>query len=301
MLLLAAVLCLGLPACAHDSSLQGRLAVAEQLVREIEEDLKGADRSLKAGEVDRAVDLLKDAKEKVQDPQMVYYADRENMEDRISQGESRCAAAKDAKERREVAALIPERKEKADQAMAEFRAAADALQDRASLNRKRAEKAREAFDAAIRFLDESKRFEIDPAWTAYAKAQRKELSQRTAQLVVAESILSFLEGPVARSAQAKASFEKVKQSKKHDEKTVLLTAARDGYLACGTDAAALVAQAPTLERESITVNGAKTTVKAFAAACEAQARTVDGILNPGKAQPPPPPPPGKPTRPGKRK
>jgi hypothetical protein len=298
-LLLAAVLFLGLPSCAHDSSLQGRLAGAEQLVREIEEDLKGADRNIKSGEVDKAMDQLQDAKEKVQDRQMLYYADRENMEDRISQAESRGVAARDAKLRREIAAQIPEQKAKGDQAMTEFRGAADALQDRAALNRKRAERAREAFDAVTHFLDDSKRFEIDSAWLSYAQGLRRELAQRTAQLTLAESILGFLEGPVAKSAAAKAAFDKVKMSKKHDEKTVLLTQARDGYLACGTDAAALVAQAPVLERESLTVNGAKTTVKAFAAACEAQARTVDGILNPGKAQPAPPP--TKPAKPGKKK
>jgi hypothetical protein len=298
LFLAAAVLLLGLPACAHDSSLQGRLAGAEQLVREIEEDLKGADKGIKTGDVDRAVDLLADAKEKVQDRQMLYYVDRENLEDRIAQGESRCVAAKDAKLRREVAAQIPDRKEKGDGLMADFRSAADALQDRAGLSRKRAQNAREAFDAANRFIEESKRFEIDSNWVFYVNGMKRELAQRTAQLTLAEAILSFVEGPLAKSVQAKAAFDKVKTAKNREEKTALLTQSHDLYLACNTDGAALTAAAPALEREFLLVNGAKTSVKAFVASCDAQAKTVDAVLNPGKA--PPPPPPGK-TRPGKKK
>jgi hypothetical protein len=53
-----------------------------------------------------------------------------------------------------------------------------------------------------------------------------------------------------------------------------------------------------LDRESITVAGAKTTVKAFAAGCETQAKAVDAILNPAAAVAAKPP--GK-TPPAKKK
>lgn len=279
--------------CAHDTSLGARQASALKLVREAEERLRSADRVIKTGEdLDRAADLLKESRDLCQEPAMAYYVDRENLEDRIAQAGARLDAARDAKLRKELAAQVPDRKEKAEAAMAEFRTAADALQDRATLDRKKAGKAREALDAATKFFEDSKRFELDPGWAAYAAGCRKELGGRTVQVTLAEALMRFVEGPVAKSAEAKALLEKGKGAKA-EEKTELLTRARDTFLACHREAAELVAQVPTLGGESVQAGGQKVAPKLFAAMCEAQAKAVDGVLNPkaakagGAAKPPP--------------
>ena len=209
--LILVALLLALPACAHDSSLNARVSNAEQLAREADDNLKEADRLMKTGgDLDKASSLIKDAREKSEDRAMAFYADRENLEDRISQADSRLTAARDAKTRREIAAAVPERKEKCDRLIADFKSAADALQDRPALDRKRTKQARDAMEAASRFLDDSKRFEIDGSWSAYAQGAKREVAQRQVQVTLAEAILSFYEGPVARSNEGKALFDKSK-------------------------------------------------------------------------------------------
>jgi len=291
------------PSCAHDTSVTARVAVAQQLVDEAEAKLKAANDLIKVeGDLDQAGEYLAEAQELTQDPRMIYYVDRENLEDRVSQAGTRLAAARDAKHRREIAAKVPARKERATALLAELRSAADLLQDRAHLDRKRAGRAREALDGALRFLDESKEFEIDAGWTSFAATARKELVGRTVQGVLAEALMSFREGPVAHSAKAKRLFEESKGAKPAD-RSELLGQARDAWLACSKDAAALVAQTPALEREALHLAGTKATVKSFAAACAAQARSAEGLLKaPAKGTPPPAkkPPPAK-TRPAKKK
>jgi predicted nucleic acid-binding Zn-ribbon protein len=275
---------IALAGCAHDSSLNARVANAEQLAHDADDDLKQADRLMKGGtDLDKAADLLRDAKDKVADRAMAFYADKENLEDRISQAESRLSAAKDAKLRRDIAAQIPERKEKCERLVADFRSGADALQDRQGLDRKRTKQARDAMESATRFLDESKSFEIDGNWLAYAQGARRELAQRQVQVTLAEAILTFYEGPVARNNEAKGLFDKSKTAKKPEEKTALMTQARDAYLSCNKTANDLLAATPALEREALALGGPKVNAKTFAAACDAQAKSVDGILNPGKA------------------
>lgn len=304
--LLAALLAASLGAsCAHDTSVGARVAGAQQLVDEAEAKLKAANDLVKGDQdLDKAGRLLEDAKELTQDPAMLYYADRENLEDRVSQASSRLAAARDARHRREIAAKVPERKERATTLLTEFRAAADVLQDRAALDRKRAGRAREALDAGLRFLDESKEFEIDSGWASFSLTARKELVGRTVQVVLAEALMAFMDGPVAHNARAKKLFDESKAARA-EEKTALLAQARDAWLACGKDAAALVAQTPALEREQLQVAGApaKATAKSFAAACEAQAKSADGLLNkaPAKGAPPAAKPPAKTTPPAKKK
>jgi len=117
------------------------------------------------------------------------------------------------------------------------------------------------------------------------------------QITLAEAILSFMEGPVAKNLQAKALFDKAKLEKKAEEKAALFTQARDTWLACGKDAAALVAQNPGLEREAMALGAPKLNAKSFAAACETQAKSTDSIVNPaakpGKAPPAAKKPPAK--------
>jgi hypothetical protein len=235
---------------------------------------------MKAEQLDEAGVLLVEAQEKVEDRQMAFYADRENLEDRLSQANSRLAAARDAKHRREIAQAVPRRVESSDALLAEFRSAADALRDRTALDRAKVTRARTALDAARRFLDESKAFEIDSRWTAYAAGARKELTGRQVQVTLAEAVVAFLEGPVAKNLAAKELFEKAKAEKKAEDRPALFAQARDAWLACGRDAAALLAQNPGLEREPMPLGAPKLTPKTFAAACEAQAKSADGIANP---------------------
>lgn len=275
-----------LAACAHDSSLNARLAGAAQLVRDAEDDLKQADRRIQADDLDKAGELLADARTKVEDRQMAFYADRENIEDRLAQAEARLAAAKDSKVRREIAARVPEQKEKAERAMSELRATSDALRDRASLDRMKAQRARAALEAATRLLDDSKRFEIDAGWAAYAKGARAEIAPRAVQMALAEALLAFLEGPVAKGTQAKELFERAKSVNKAEERTALYTQSRESYLACGKDAGALLAQTPPLEREPLSLSGGrKATTKAFAAGCDTQVKVIEDLLNPKPAKP----------------
>ncbi|HEY3445095.1 MAG TPA: hypothetical protein VGK67_01980 [Myxococcales bacterium] len=301
--LAAVLLCAALGAgCAHDTSVDARVAGAQQLVREAEDRLRAANDLIKADrDLDKAGKLVAEARELTQEPQMLYYADRENLEDRISQAGARLTAARDARHRREIAARVPERKERATALLAEFRTAADLLQDRAALDRKRTAKARETLDEGLRFLNDSKEFEVDAGWASFSSVGRKELLGRTVQVVLAESLMSFLDGPVAQNAKAKKLFDESKAAK-GEEKAALLTQARDAWLACGKDAAALVAQTPALEREPLQVPGAKTTAKSFAAACEAQAKSVEGLLKaPAKGAAPAKPPPAKSTPPPAKK
>ncbi|MBI5547172.1 MAG: hypothetical protein HY901_25100 [Deltaproteobacteria bacterium] len=284
LLLLASIL--SLAGCAHDSSLAARDATAAQLAREAEDGLKEADGLLKAGtDLDKVAELLQEARSRVEDRGMVFYADRENLEDRLSQADSRLVAARDTKLRREIAAQIPERKEKCEALLVEFRSAADALQDRATLDRPKAQSARQALEAATRFLDDSKPLGIDASWTAYATGARKELAGRTVQVTLAEAVLSFYEGPVAKNAEAKGLLEQGKASKQPEERTSLVIRARDAWQSCATDAAALIAQAPALEREPLKLPGTRATAKSFAAACESQAKSAEAVLNPPAAKP----------------
>ena len=279
--LILVALLLALPACAHDSSLNARVSNAEQLAREADDNLKEADRLMKTGgDLDKASSLIKDAREKSEDRAMAFYADRENLEDRISQADSRLTAARDAKTRREIAAAVPERKEKCDRLIADFKSAADALQDRPALDRKRTKQARDAMEAASRFLDDSKRFEIDGSWSAYAQGAKREVAQRQVQVTLAEAILSFYEGPVARSNEGKALFDKSKTAKKADEKNGLVAQSRDAYQACTKAAGDLLGANPGLEREALALGGPKVSAKTFATACETQAKSLDAILNP---------------------
>lgn len=279
--------CAALVGCAADSSLNARLAGAEQLAREANQALKDADQRMRAEQLDEAGELLVEVREKVEDRQMAFYADRENLEDRLSQANSRLAAARDAKHRREIAQAVPGRIESCDALLAEFRSSADALRDRAALDRPKTTRARSALEAARRFLEDSKAFEIDSKWTAYAAGARKELAGRQVQVTLAEAVVAFLEGPVAKNQAAKALFEKAKAEKKAEDRPALIAQARDSWLACGKDAAALLAQNPGLEREPMPLGAPKLTPKTFAAACEAQAKAADGIANP------PPKPAGK--------
>ncbi|MGC4120945.1 MAG: hypothetical protein QM765_41495 [Myxococcales bacterium] len=271
-------------ACAHDTSVGARVAGAQQLVDEAEARLKTANDLIKTDrDLEKAEKLLAEAKELTGDSAMLYYADRENLEDRVSQAFTRLATARDARHRREVAAKVPERKERATALLTDFRTAADLLQDRIALDRKRTARARETLESGLRFLDESKELEIDANWSSFSATARKELTGRTVQVALAEALMSFTEGPVAQNAKAKKHFDDSKAAKP-EEKVALLAQARDAWLACGKDAAALVAQAPSLEREQLQIAGAspKTTAKSFAAACEAQAKSADGLL--AKAQ-----------------
>jgi hypothetical protein len=274
-------LVLGMLSCAHDQGLQARLASAEENAREAEASLQEADRCLRMEELGRAGQLLADVRERVDDRQMVYYPDRENLEDRLKSAQARLDMARDVKRRQETASKAVVHKEKVDKAVAKARAALEPLLKRQDpLTRKLTKSAHQAIDDVRQLLNDGKPLESNADYARYVQSVNGQLTPLLAQLAIFDGLLAFLEGPVARHEEARTLLGKASAEKETRARGELWTAAKERFLTCVKDGSALVSQSSSLAGELLLVQSQKMTPQAFIASCDAEAKSVDALLNP---------------------
>jgi len=285
-------------------TLDERISSSGLVAKKADTLLEQANRQVLAEALDRADASVAEARSLLANPDMVYYLDREVLRERLEQTEARLAAARDVQRKRALELRLAERKQQVQKAAEELQVAINALANRDELARKPIKRARNAVEATNDQLREGEKLEgEDTAYATWTQQVRKQIAQGLERIAVAEKLMDFVEGPVALEAIARALVEKANGEAKGvpEERKKHLLAAREKYLACAATGASLLASPPDVSREPLANKTAKTSPKAFTAACEAQAKAIDQTLNPQTLKPTPTPGPKKRPAPSKKK
>ncbi len=275
------VLVLSAVSCAHDNGFQSRLVRAEENAAQAEKLLSEGNQQLQEGNLDKAARLLANARARVDDQQMIYYPDRENLADRLGQAEDLLEKAFDLRRRQQIAAQATIHRQNVEKAQKELRIAVDALGIRKNLSSKLVDNAFDAAKELEEVLLKGQELESNADYSKYVAKVRQQHAKQMPKIEFARSLVFFLEGPAKLRDQAKAKLDESKLEKIADQRSAILTEARDAFIQCSEQTKKLLAQHPTTKRQTFYLqNNRKSSPLALLTECRNQAKLVDRILTP---------------------
>jgi hypothetical protein len=272
-------------------SMSARRANSQRVADEADEQLSAAERSMAELDADEASKAIGKAKKALADPDAQLYPEYDMLMGRAKEDEAKLPDVKKARELKDLAAAVTQRKEKVEEKHGALKKTLKAL-DAAGVEKGAVEESQSALDESLEALKDGADLEKkDKAYAEWAKGKREALDKTKEPIGLAKARVEFMAGPVASREQAAEKLKAGKAEKGSPEKRAAFAEAKKLYEQCQDACRKSLTANPAISRLPIMASGRKTTPEALDTACSAEWQDVDKAekkIKPDKAPPPPP-------------
>jgi len=259
-------------------TMKARMEAGERASDRGGEALDEADKLLKAGDLERAEERVKEADRALSDPDVMTNPEAELLKTRLAELKVKIPEERKRREAEELARKVAARREVVARSVTAFRKAIAAMEgkpgDRGALQAAR--------DAAKKVHDDVEWDKDlpakDPEFKGYLDGLRQDLEDGDKALATAEKTMEFVDGPLKSRDDAAAGVAKARTEKNPDEKVNLLVAAQDGYRRCAEDGKKAIAATPALEKATVATEPRSLTGGNLIKECQKQVESSGKLL-----------------------
>jgi hypothetical protein len=238
-----------------------------------ERALDQAEHQLDVMNVDDAQRLLIEARAALKSPDLEVYPERDLLRSRFRKLVARLSEARNTRQRMERELVMTRQEQRVIDAVDRFETTLEPLRV-AGVSRADVDRAKLALQQTREVMTEGRPMELHfPPYAKFVQETEATLTQKKADIALAEAVLAFLDGPAASKDKAQKLLVEASKSSR-TSRPALYQDALTQLQSCKLSGKEMLTTNPRLDRAPVLVSGQQTTPQGVTRFCEARAQVV---------------------------